>query len=61
MSLEEIVKSLATKHSNVLTGNKSRIQNLEIQTSQLASFMKGIKSSKMKLPSQTKINPKREC
>jgi hypothetical protein len=55
------VKSLATKHSNVLTGNKSRIQNLEIQTSQLASFMKGIKSSKMKLPSQTKINPKREC
>ncbi|KAE8665021.1 ocs element-binding factor 1-like [Hibiscus syriacus] len=57
MSLEEIVKSLATNTQQFQQETRTSIQNLENQMSQLASSVSRLESQG-KLPSQTIVNPK---
>ncbi|XP_027120704.1 uncharacterized protein [Coffea arabica] len=59
ISLEEIVKSLATNAQQFQQEKRASIQNLENQVSQLASaFNRWESQGSGKLPSQTIINPK---
>ena len=57
MSLEEIVKSLASNTQMFQQKTRASIQNLETQVSQLASSLNKLETSKGKLPSQAEINP----
>ncbi|KAI3523607.1 hypothetical protein L1887_01861 [Cichorium endivia] len=57
MSLEDIVKSLATSTQTFQNETKASIKSLEQQVSQLASSMSKIESQG-KLPPQTEKNPK---
>ncbi|KAH9751265.1 hypothetical protein KPL71_014224 [Citrus sinensis] len=59
ISLEEIVKSLATNTQQFQQATTASIQNLENQVSQLATTMSRLESQVSgKLPSQTEVNPK---
>jgi hypothetical protein len=60
MSLEDIVKSLATNTQQFQQETRTSIQNLEIQMSQLATSL-GRLESQGKLPSQTEVNPKQNA
>ena len=60
MSLEEIVKSLATNTQQFQQKTRASIQNLENQVSQLASSMSRLESQG-KLSSQTVVNPKQNA
>ncbi|XP_031120219.1 uncharacterized protein LOC116023362 [Ipomoea triloba] len=60
MSLEDIVKSLATNTHQFQQETKTSIQHLESQISQLASTMSRLESQG-KLPSQTVVNPKKNA
>ncbi|PKI51380.1 hypothetical protein CRG98_028241 [Punica granatum] len=57
-SLEDLVKSLATNTLSFQKEARSSIQNLESQTSQLATTVSKLEGAKGKLPSQTEINPR---
>ncbi|KAI3755784.1 hypothetical protein L1987_55590 [Smallanthus sonchifolius] len=57
MSLEDIVKSLATSTQSFQQETKASIKNLEQQMAQLASSVSKIESQG-KLPAQTETNPK---
>ncbi|XP_023733895.1 uncharacterized protein LOC111881734 [Lactuca sativa] len=57
MSLEDIVKSLATSTQTFQQETKASIKNLEQQVSQLAIFVSKIESQG-KLPAQTETNPR---
>ncbi|KAK1427528.1 hypothetical protein QVD17_16215 [Tagetes erecta] len=57
MSLEDIVKSLATSTQTFQQETKASIKNLEQQMAQLASSVSKIESQG-KLPAQTEANPK---
>jgi hypothetical protein len=59
MPLENIVKSLATNTQTFQQETGASIQNLKNQISLLASSVYKIESNKGRLPSQAKINPKK--
>ena len=62
MSLEDIVKSLATNTQQFQQETKTSIHNLENQMSQLASTVNRLESQLSgKLPSQTIVNPKQNA
>jgi hypothetical protein len=56
MSLEEIMKSLASNTQMFQLETRASIQNLETQVSQLTSSLSKRETSKEKLSSQAKIN-----
>ncbi|XP_024047937.1 uncharacterized protein LOC112101497, partial [Citrus clementina] len=59
ISLEEIVKSLATKTQQFQQATTVSIQNLENQMSQLATTVSRLESQVLgRLPSQSEVNPK---
>ncbi|XP_010244273.1 PREDICTED: uncharacterized protein LOC104588150 [Nelumbo nucifera] len=59
MSLDEIVKELATNTQQFQQETRTNIQNLENQVSQLATAMSRMESQVSgRLPSQTMVNPK---
>lgn len=59
MSLEEIVKSMATNTLQFQQETRSGIKNLENQVCQLAETVGKLQAhNSMKLPSQTEKNPK---
>ncbi|KAH9723012.1 hypothetical protein KPL70_006942 [Citrus sinensis] len=59
ISLEEIVKSLATNTQQFQQATTASIQNLENQMSQLATTMSRLESQVLgRLPSQSEVNPK---
>ena len=58
MSLEEIVKSLATNTQMFQQETRASIKNLKTQISQLATFVRNIETNRGKLPSQAEINPR---
>jgi hypothetical protein len=58
MSLEDIVKSLATNTQMFQQETRASIQNLKNQISQLTSSMHKIEANKGRLLSQAEINPK---
>ncbi|XP_019184289.1 PREDICTED: uncharacterized protein LOC109179183 [Ipomoea nil] len=60
MSLEDIIKSLATNTQQFQQETRTSIQHLESQMSQLASTVSRLESQG-KLPSQTVINPKQNA
>ncbi|KAH9659131.1 hypothetical protein KPL70_023750 [Citrus sinensis] len=62
ISLEEIVKSLATNTQQFQQATTASIQNLENQVSQLATTMSRLESQVSgKLPSQSEVNPKQNA
>ncbi|XP_024043112.1 uncharacterized protein LOC112099846 [Citrus clementina] len=59
ISLEEIVKSLATNTQQFQQATTASIQNLENQMSQLATIVSRLESQVLgRLPSQSEVNPK---
>uniref|UniRef100_A0A6N2NBX1 Reverse transcriptase n=1 Tax=Salix viminalis TaxID=40686 RepID=A0A6N2NBX1_SALVM len=58
MSLEDIVKSLATNTHLFQQETRASIQNLETQVSQLATSLGKMKANKGKLPAQPEVNPR---
>ena len=59
MSLEEIVKSLATNNLQIQQETKASIQNLSNQMGQMATAISQLEAQNLeKLSSQTIINPK---
>ena len=59
ISLEEIVKSLATNTQQFQQATTASIQNLENQMSQLATTVSRLESQVLgRLPSQSEVNPK---
>ncbi|XP_019200117.1 PREDICTED: uncharacterized protein LOC109193754 [Ipomoea nil] len=60
MSLEDIVKTLATNTQQFQQETRTSIQHLESQVSQLASTVSRLESQG-KLPSQTVVNPKQNA
>ena len=59
MSLEDIVRSLATNTQQFQQEIKTSIQNLENQVSQLATVVNRLESQGSgKLPSQSVVNPR---
>ncbi|XP_010245878.1 PREDICTED: uncharacterized protein LOC104589313 [Nelumbo nucifera] len=62
MSLDEIVKALATNTQQFQQETRTSIQNLENQVSQLATAVSRLESQgSRKLPSQTIVNPKQNA
>ena len=58
MSLEDIVKSLATNTHLFQQETRASIQNLETQVSQLATSLGKMEANKGKLPAQPEVNPR---
>ena len=59
LSLEDIVRALATNTKQVQQETRASIQNLENQMSQIATSVNKLEAQNSgKLPSQTVVNPK---